>query len=150
MNARLAWLAAALLLGACYSYTAAGPVATVSPKIGTRVALTLTPAGVAILGGQLGPQATFVEGDVLETDSTTLRLNVRRVEDSRRIGTEWNGEQVTVPREAIASVTERRLSIGATAILGGLAVGGVIGAYAAFGTAGGADGVAIPPEGPRQ
>jgi hypothetical protein len=150
MNARLTWLAATLLLGACYSYTTAGPVETVSPKIGTRIALTLTPGGVAVLAGQLGPQATYVEGEVLETDSTALRLTVRRVEDSRRIGTEWKGEQVTVPREAIASVTERRLSIGATAILSGLAVGGVIGAYAAFGTEGGADGVAIPPQGPRQ
>jgi hypothetical protein len=150
MNVRLTWLAATVLLGGCYTYTATGPVNTVSPKIGTRVALTLTPAGMAVLGGQLGPQASYVEGDVLESDSTTLRLNVRRVEDSRRIGTEWKGEQVTVPREAIASVTERRLSIGATAILGGLGVAGVIGAYAAFGTEGGTDGAAIPPQGPRQ
>lgn len=150
MNARLMWLAAMSLLGGCYSYSTAGPVDTVSPRTGTRIALTLTPHGVAVLAGQLGPQATYVEGDVLEADSTALRLAVRRVEDWRHMGTEWKGERVTVPRQAIATVSERRLSIGATAILSGLAVGGVIGAYAAFGTEGGADGVAIPPQGPRQ
>jgi hypothetical protein len=150
MNARMTWLAGMSLLGACYSYQAAGPVDTVSPKTGTRIALTLTEEGVAVLAGHLGPQSTYIEGDLLEADSTGLRLAVRRVEDWRHMGTEWKGEQVTIPRAAIASVSERRLSIGATAIVSGLALGGVLGTYAAFGTDGGADGVAIPPQGPRQ
>jgi hypothetical protein len=134
-------LAAMSLLGACYSYR---PIDTVAPKPGTRIALTLTREGSGALAVQLGPQATHVEGELLEADSSGLRLAVRRVEDPRRLGTVWKGEAVTIPREAIASVSERRLSIGATAILGGLAVGGMIGAYAAFGTTGGADGVAFP------
>lgn len=140
-------LAAISFLGACYSYR---PVDTVSPNPGTRISLTLTPEGVAALALQLGPQATYVEGDLLRADSTGLLLAVRRVEDPRRTGTEWKGEQVTIPREAIASARERRFSIGATAIASGLAVGGVIGAYAAFGTSGSASGAAIPGPVPHQ
>jgi hypothetical protein len=150
MKVPVTWVAAATLLGACYTHTNAGPVNTASPKLGTRVTLQLTPQGVATFSGQLGPQVTYVEGDILESDTAALRLTVRRVEDSRHISTGWKGEQVTVPREAIATITERRLSVGATAIMGALAVGGVLGAYAAFGTTGGTDGVAIPPPGPRQ
>jgi hypothetical protein len=150
MKQRMAAVAALVvmsLLGACYSYR---PVDTVSPTPGKRIALTLTPEGVRRLAVQLGPQATYVEGDLLEADSTAVRLALRRVEDSRHTGTRWNGEEVTISREAIASVSERRLSVGATAIASGLAVGGIIGAYAAFGTSGGADGVAIPGPIPHQ
>lgn len=140
-------LVAMSLLGACYSYR---QLDTVSPKPGKKIALTLTSDGVRMFTLQLGPQVTSVEGDLLEADSTTVRLALRRVEDSRRLGTKWNGEQVTIPREVIARISERRLSIGATAIASGLAVGGMLGAYAAFGTSGQADGVAIPVPLPHQ
>ena len=143
----VAALVAMSLLGACYSYRA---IDTVTPQPGKRIALTLTSEGVALLTLQLGPQVNYVEGDLLEADSTGVRLALRRVEDSRRMGTRWNGEQVTIPREGIASVRERRFSIGATAIASGLGVGAVLGAYAAFGTSGQADGVAIPGPIPHQ
>lgn len=147
MNQRMAALAAMWLLGACYSYR---PVDTVSPKPGMRIQLTLTRESVTGLALQLGPEATYVEGDLLRADSTALLLAVRRVENPRHMGTEWKGEQVTIPREAIASVSERHFSIGATAIASGLAVGGMIGAYAAFGTSGSADGTAVPLPVPHQ
>ncbi len=136
MNRGIRALAAVGLLGACYSYTAAGPAESVTPKLGQRVLVTLTREAVVMLSVKLGPQATYIEGDVLAADSAGLRLAVRRVEDARRIGTDWIGEQVTLPREAIARVTERHFSVGATALLGGLALGGIIGAYAAFGPSG--------------
>jgi hypothetical protein len=147
VTARLPALLAVLLTGACYSYQ---PVQNVSPKPGTRVNVTLTDQAVAEYGMRLGPQATYIEGNVIEADSAGLRLAVVRVEDSRRTGTDWKGEEVTFPRNAIARVTERRLSVGATAIMSGLAVGSVIGAYVAFDLDGTADGVAIPPvQGPQ-
>ena len=150
MNGRMAAMAALVavsLLGACYSYQT---VDTVAPQPGKRIALTITPEGVKMLTLQLGPQITTVEGDLLEADSTAIRLALRRVENSQRLGTKWNGEQVTIPREVIERVSQRRLSIGATAIASGLAVGGVLGAYAAFGTSGQADGVAFPGPIPHQ
>jgi hypothetical protein len=144
--AMAAWLAVSLLSG-CYSYQ---PIETVAPQPGKRIVLTLTPHGMRWVTLQLGPQVSRVEGDLLEADSAAVRLALRRVEDSRQSATSWNGEQVTIPREEIAGITERRLSVGATAIAGGLALGGVLGIYAAFGTSGSADGVAIPGTGPRQ
>lgn len=150
MNTRLALLTALLLFSACYSYRPVGSVDTVSLKPGTRVSLTLTETGVAEYSTQLGPQATYIEGDLLEADTAGLRLAIRRVEDARRTGIDWKGEQVMFPRNAIARVSQRRLSVGATALVGGLAVGGMIGAYAAFGTEGSANGIALPPGNPSQ
>jgi hypothetical protein len=109
------------------------------------VNLTLTERAVAEYGTRLGPQATYIEGNVIDVDSAGMRLAILRVEDARRTGTDWKGEEVTFPREAIARVTERKLSVGATAIMSGLAVGSVVGAYLAFDLEGSADGVAIPP-----
>jgi hypothetical protein len=138
---RLALLWVTLLSGGCYSYQ---PVRDVAPKTGTRVSVTLTEHAVAEFSPKLGPQAMYVEGNVLEADSSGLRLAVVRVEDARRIATDWRGEQVTFPRDAIARVSERKLSIGATAIISGLAVGSVVGAYLAFDPNGKADGVSFP------
>jgi hypothetical protein len=142
VTSRSSALLVAVLTGACYSYQ---PVQGVTPKPGTRVNLTLTERAVAEYGTRLGPQATYIEGNVIDVDSAGMRLAILRVEDARRTGTDWKGEEVTFPREAIARVTERKLSVGATAIMSGLAVGSVVGAYLAFDLEGSADGVAIPP-----
>ena len=147
VTARVSAFLAVLLTSACYSYQ---PVQDVAPKPGTRVNLTLTDRAVAEYSTRLGPQATYIEGNVIDVDSAGMRLAIVRVEDSRRTGTDWKGEQVMFPRDAIARVTERRLSVGATAIISGLAVGSVVGAYLAFDLEGKADGVAIPPtQGPQ-
>jgi hypothetical protein len=147
VTARFPAIAAVLLTSACYSYQ---PVQDVTPKLGTRVNLMLTERAVAEYSVRLGPQATYIEGNVIDVDSAGMRLAIVRVEDARRTGTDWKGEQVTFPREAIARVTERKLSVGATAIVSGLAVGSVVGAYLAFDLEGKADGVAIPPpQGPQ-
>lgn len=138
---RIPALAALILAGGCYSYQ---PVRGVMPSSGTRVNLTLTESAVAEYSNQLGPQATYVEGTVVEADSAGVKLAIVRVEDARRTGSDWRGEQVSFPREAIARMTERRLSVGATALMGGLAVGSVVGAYLAFDLEGSASGVAIP------
>jgi hypothetical protein len=147
VTARIPALLAVVLTGGCYSYQ---PVQSVTPKPGSRVNVTLTERAVAEYSTRLGPQATYIEGNVIDVDSAGMRLAVIRVEDARRTGTDWKGEQVTFPREAIARVTERKLSVGATAIMSTLAVGSVVGAYLAFDLEGQADGVAIPPtQGPQ-
>lgn len=142
LSGRILVLAALALTTGCYSYQ---PVRGVMPSPGTRVNLTLTESAVAEYSNRLGPQATYVEGTVVEADSAGVKLAIVRVEDARRTGTDWKGEQVTFPRETIARMTERKLSVGATALMGGLAVGSVVGAYLAFDLEGSASGVAIPP-----
>jgi hypothetical protein len=142
MTGRIPVLAALALTGGCYSYQ---PVRGAVPSPGTRVNLTLTEAAVAEYSTRLGPQATYVEGNIVQADSGEVKLAVVRVEDARRTGTDWKGEQVTFPRESIAQMRERKLSVGATALVSGLAVGSVVGAYLAFDLEGSANGVAIPP-----
>ncbi len=140
MKSATAVIAALALLGGCYTYQAAGPADAVLPAPGTRVQVQLTSRGIVDLAQQLGPQVSYVEGKVLEADSTRLRLAVTQVEDARRAPTEWKGEQVTIPRDAIATIEQRRLSVGATALAGGLTVGGVVAAYLIFNGTGSATG----------
>ncbi|HET8622481.1 MAG TPA: hypothetical protein VFM14_02870 [Gemmatimonadales bacterium] len=142
VTARIPALLAVLFTGGCYSYQ---PVQSVLPSPGTRVNLTLTEQAVAEYSHRLGPQATYIEGNIIQADSAGVRLGIVRVEDARRTGTDWRGEEFTFPRESIARMTERRLSVGATAIVGGLALGSVVGAYLAFDLDGEASGVAFPP-----
>jgi hypothetical protein len=63
---RIPALAALILAGGCYSYQ---PVRGVVPTPGTRVNLTLTESAVAEYSNRLGPQATYVEGNIIEADS---------------------------------------------------------------------------------
>ncbi len=142
MRSLMGALAAATLLGACYTYRSAGPVDAVMPIAGKRVRLELTTEGRMSLAQQIGPQTAYVEGDVIGADTTGLKLAMRSAEDSRHVSTDWKGEEVSFPRSAIASISERRVSVGSTALLGGLAAGGLLGAYAAFGGGGGAAGTA--------
>jgi len=150
MKSQLVVLAAVWFMTACYSYKHAGPVDAVAPATGSHIQVRLTQEGALALAQQIGPQAVTVEGDVVAADVDSLRLAVREVEDARHITTAWKGEQVAIPRDAIASVGQRRLSVGATALLGGLAAGSVIAAAEAFSGSGASTGVVNPPGSGRQ
>jgi hypothetical protein len=145
MRSPLLVLVAASLVSACYTYKHSGPADAVAPATGTRIQVRLTKEGSVALTQQIGPQAVTVDGDVVSADADTLRLALRGVEDARHVTTDWKGEQVAIPRDAIASVGERRLSVGATALVGGLAAGGVIAAAAAFSGSGTSSGAVVPP-----
>ena len=129
------------LLGGCYTYRPLGSVEVAMPPPGDRVEARLTTAGSAMLASQVGPDVLLLEGHVVSADSAGLTLAVTRSETARRIGTEWRGEHVTLPRADVASLRERKLSVGATALFGGLAGGGLVGIAALLGT-GGASGTA--------
>ena len=122
-----------LLLGACFTYRSLGLVDAAMPAPGTRVEVRLTNAGATTLATQVGPDVLYLQGNVLSADSSALTLAITQSETVRRVSTEWKGEQFTLPREDIASLSERKLSVGATALLGGLAGGGLIAAASAFG-----------------
>ncbi len=145
MKAKMVVVAAIVVVTGCYSYTQAGPVDAVAPATGSRVQVRLTPQGAIALAEQIGPQAVLVDGDVVSASDDSLRLAVRAVEDARRITTDWKGEKVAIPRSAIASVGERRLAVGATALIGGVAAGGVIAAAALFAGSSGASTVQANP-----
>jgi hypothetical protein len=132
----------AVLLMGCYTYR---PLATPVPHQGTRVSAQLTGQGSVDLTGQIGPDVLHVEGEVIRADSTGLELVVREIESFRGIRSDWHGEQVRIPMEAVAGMQERRLSVGGTGLMGGVMAAGLYAIYRILGGPGlleGADGQA--------
>jgi hypothetical protein len=121
---------AALCLSACYTYR---PLSEPEPAAGTRVSAQLTNTGSQELAGQIGPDVLHVEGKVLHADSGGLDLEVREIESYRGIRSDWNGEQVRLPRQAVAGIQERKLSPGGTGIMGGAIVAGLYAIYRVLG-----------------
>ena len=145
MRSLLAAGSACCLLAGCYSYRPLPSVDAVNPVPGTQVEARLTTAGAGNLASEVGPDVLSVEGQVVSADSSGLTLAVNRVVNARHIGNDWKGEHVMLPRGDIASLRVRRLSVGGTAILGGLAGGGLAAAFALIGGTGSASGLTSPP-----
>jgi hypothetical protein len=122
-----------LVLAGCYTYQ---PLSSPEPEVGARVSVQLTDAGSRDLWSQIGPNVLHVEGDVLSADSGALNLSVRQVENQRGVPSDWNGERVRVPREAVAGLQQRRLSPGGTGLLGGVAVVAMYALYRVLGGGG--------------
>jgi hypothetical protein len=119
-----------LLLCACFSY---GPPATPSPRPGTRVSLRLWPDAADSLAPALGPDVGVVEGVVVRDDSAGLALSVRRTETGRGVTSRWNGERFTFPHYSYLALAERRVALPGSLLLGGVALGSLVGLYLAFG-----------------
>jgi hypothetical protein len=145
MKSALAAGLACVLLAGCYSYQPLGSVDAAMPPTGTAVQVRLTTSGATSLASQVGPDILYLQGQIVSADPDALTLAVTRAETARRIEIEWKGEQVTLPRSEIASVEQKRLSVGHTVLIGGLAGGSVVAAYALFGTSGSSSGAVAPP-----
>jgi hypothetical protein len=122
-----------LLLAGCYTYR---PLQQPDPTPGDRVSAQLTTDGSRDLAGQIGPEVLHIEGNVLDLDSTAFNLEVREIESYRGIRSDWHGEQVRLPRQAVAGMQERRLSIGGTTLMGGVLLGGLYAMYRVLGGSG--------------
>ena len=142
----IAGLACSLLAG-CYTYRPLPGVDVAMPAHGDRVEIQLTSAGTDSLAGQIGPDVRQIQGEVVSADSTGITVAITRTEAGRRGGTDWKGEHVTIPRADIASVEQRKLAVGPTALLGGLAGGGIVAAFALIGGTGSSSGTTGPPSG---
>jgi hypothetical protein len=127
---RVLLLCAAVSLAACYTYR---PLETTEPEAGSRVSAQLTTSGSQELVAEIGPDVLHVEGKVLHADSAGLDLEVKEIESYRGIRSDWNGEQVRLPREAVAGLQERRLSPGGTGLMGGAIVAGLYAIYHVLG-----------------
>lgn len=131
------------LLG-CYKYV---PVATTDPAPGARIAIALTPAGSDTLARLVGPRVTAIEGRMLQGGGSELLLAVAVVRKDRGEEDFWKGETVSIPRNVIAGVQQRRLSTSRTLLLAGVvaALGVTAGAAAGSGGSGGGGGGGGPP-----
>jgi hypothetical protein len=121
------------LLVACYTYR---PLATPTPEAGQRVSAQLTTEGSRDLTGQIGPEILHVEGNVVEADSSGMDMDVLEIESYRGFRSDWHGERLRLPREAVAGMQQRRLSVGGTGLMAGVLAAGL---YAVYKVLGGGD-----------
>jgi hypothetical protein len=118
------------ILAACYTYR---PLTSPEPAPGDRVSAQLTTEGSQELAPQIGPEVLHVEGDVLDVDSSGLDLQVREIESYRGIRSGWNGERLRVPRQAVAGMQQRKLSVGGTGLMAGVMTAGLYLVYRVLG-----------------
>lgn len=100
------------LLGACYTYH---PLAT-NPEPQTRVSMQLSDVGRVGTSKMIGSGTESLEGSIVTSDDTAYRLAVTSVKPLRGPRVRWMGEEVTVRRDYVATVQERRLSKTRTAL----------------------------------
>jgi hypothetical protein len=122
---RLLTLAALTAANGCYYYE---PVATPAPQPGAYLSLALTDSGTAHFWPYLGPDVGAVRGHLLGSDQRAFTLSVLSVGLRHGPDLYWKGETVSLQREFVAELRERRLSKGRTF----LTVGGSVTAFIAL------------------
>lgn len=133
----LALLLAPQLAG-CFHYV---PVTATGRPAGAEVAVGITDRGREVMTPLVGAEVRSINGRLVQSTDSALVLAVTSVDHLRGLPDRWGGESITVPRDYIATVGERRLSRGRTAvILGIVAVAVAVASRIAiegFGTGGG-------------
>lgn len=122
------------LLTGCHVYR---PVTVDSAPMGTAVAIDLTDRGTADLGRLLGSGVDRVTGELLNVTERELRIAVRSARQADGIENFWKGEQVTLPRESVARVQERRLSKVRSGALSAALVAAAVAIWQGLGSFGG-------------
>lgn len=124
LRRRSRWLVALpALLAGCYAYVPSA----VTPAPGTVLAFELTDRGRVGVADSLGPEVLVVEGTVVSATDSAYVMKVSAVETLRGRRAKWSGEQVTIRREYVNRVSERRISKQRTALVAGSAAAAVIG-----------------------
>ena len=126
---RAAALIAFVVVAGCYNYY---PLDHPAPASGTRVAADLTDAGSLQLASQIGPGATSVRGEVVQSEPDALFLALTSVLGPNQQETFWRGERVRVPLVTVSRVQQRRFALGKTILFGGTVLGGLFAAIKAF------------------
>ena len=115
-------LAAAALLGGCYTLQ---PTGGVSPEVGTRVALDVNDQGRVALGGSMGPEIDQIEGRLVQRDTSDYVVAVSAVHLLRGGEQVWTGEQVHIKPSYVNRVYTREFSSGRTIALSVIGVAAV-------------------------
>ena len=99
-------------LGACYTYHAL----PATPEPQTRVSIQLSDIGRVGTAKMIGAGTESVEGAIVTADDSAYRLAVTSVKPLRGPRVRWSGEEVDVRRSYVATMSEKRLSRGRTAL----------------------------------
>ncbi|MGH7646216.1 MAG: hypothetical protein ACREMR_11595 [Gemmatimonadales bacterium] len=107
------------LVAGCYTYQ---PIVT-APEPGSTLALDLNDQGRVGMRTAIGPEIARVEGALVGASDTTYELRVAETLGLSGTRSRWSGEAVSMRREYVGVVTEKRLSRQRTfaAVLGGVA-----------------------------
>jgi hypothetical protein len=109
-----------LVAGGCYRYA---PIDGGPQSIGSPVRVQLTDAGAVAMAPLIGARIESVDGRITSAADTAVTLAVTGTTD--RFGNEvpWRGEQVVIPRSALAGFQRRTLDRKRSYLFGGVAVG---------------------------
>src|SRR5512134_1703890 len=102
-------LALTAATGACYTYK---PVEGVQPAPGHAIRVEVNAEGTDRLARQLGPRISQLDGRVAAFEGDTLRFLVRVARTSDFLESYFKDDTVSLPRTAITSMSERKLSAG--------------------------------------
>lgn len=94
------------LLAACYTYTPS----LVMPQPAAHISVVLSDFGRLEASPQIGPHADRVEGNVIAASDTGYLLAVSGVKPITGNWVKWTGETISVRRDYVALMYERRLS----------------------------------------
>lgn len=109
-------VAAAAAASGCYYYR---PL-TRTPAPEMALSVTLTDSGTDRLWRYLGPDVETLRGRLLFSDDSTYTLSVTAVDLRHGTTLGWNREHVAVRRDLVAGLSERRFSLGRTALTSSL------------------------------
>lgn len=111
-----------LCAAGCYAYVAVpSPIPT-----GTRVAVDLNDQGRADLHGMIGPAIARLEGPLVHNSDTAFVLNVLETRGLSGQLNRWSGETVSLRREYVQRITERRFSRSRTTVAVLVSAAGVL------------------------
>ena len=98
----------------CYAYT---PVTPPRSTPGTEVRVTLAEQGAAEIARFVGPRAASLEGRVVSGSDSALTLAVTTITRTNGVEETWPGDQVVIPRSAVALAQTRRVARARTLML---------------------------------
>jgi hypothetical protein len=84
------------------------------------LSVTLTDSGTDRLWRYLGPDVEALRGRLLTLDDTMYTMSVSAVDLRHGTTLGWKGERVVVKRDLVAEVSERRFSLGRSALASGI------------------------------
>ncbi|MEP6834804.1 MAG: hypothetical protein ABJB74_15525 [Gemmatimonas sp.] len=94
--------------------------------VGNTISLSINDAGRVGLAGQMGPNITYVEGRLVERDSSAYVLAVSQIQTFRDGTQVWSGERARIKSEFVNVANEKKFSRGKTAIVVGAAIGVIV------------------------
>jgi hypothetical protein len=111
-----------MLQQACYNVVPVTGAATMPAGI---VQITVNERGRILLGNRLGSLLERVDGRIVRADSVNIEVAVQTSQDVRGSLARWDGDRVTIAREGISSIVEKKPARRRTAILTGIILGGI-------------------------